>query len=136
MRPFARVSGPDPFAPYRRAELKPLTFLGERSFVSQTRKWELETKCDPTGAISTEISTVDHRDDAWNLIKAGRYDEAARQLARHIDTGIDVGLGHFGNKAVAELAAYRPQAEPQSLASPADCGRVQNSQPVRQTVIS
>src|SRR5437867_7041860 len=57
---------------------------------------------------NTEISSVDHRDDAWNLIKAGRYDEAARQLAHHIDTGIDVELSHFANKAVAELAAGRP----------------------------
>ncbi len=47
-------------------------------------------------------------DDAWNLIESGRYDEAARQLARHIETGVGVALGHFGNKAVAELAAGRP----------------------------
>src|SRR5262249_16610756 len=32
----------------------------------------------------------------------------ARQLARHINAGIGVALGHFGNKAVAELAAGRP----------------------------
>jgi len=46
-------------------------------------------------------------DDAWNLIESGRYDEAARQLARYINAGIGVALGHFGNKAVAELAAGR-----------------------------
>jgi hypothetical protein len=46
-------------------------------------------------------------DDAWNLIKSGRYDEAAQQLARYINAGIGVALGHFGNKAVAELAAGR-----------------------------
>src|SRR5215475_7590107 len=47
-------------------------------------------------------------DDAWNVIKSGRYDEAAQQLARYINAGIGVALGHFGNKAVAELAAGRP----------------------------
>lgn len=46
-------------------------------------------------------------DDAWNLIGLGRYDEAARQLARFINDGVDVALNHFGNKAVAELAAGR-----------------------------
>jgi hypothetical protein len=46
-------------------------------------------------------------DDAWNLIKLGRYDEAAQQLARYINDGVGVALGHFGNKAVAELAAGR-----------------------------
>jgi len=47
-------------------------------------------------------------DDAWDLIESGRYDEAARQLERYIDADIGVALGHFGNKAVAELAAGRP----------------------------
>jgi len=47
-------------------------------------------------------------DDAWHLIKSGRYDEAAQQLERHINAGgIHVELGHFGNKSVAELAAGR-----------------------------
>jgi len=46
-------------------------------------------------------------EDAWNLIKSGRYDEAAQQLARHINAGMGVALGHFNNKAVAELAAGR-----------------------------
>jgi len=47
-------------------------------------------------------------DDAWDLIESGCYDEAARQLERYIDADIGVALGHFGNKAVAELAAGRP----------------------------
>jgi hypothetical protein len=45
--------------------------------------------------------------DAWNLILSGRYDEAARQLARDIDAGVDVELRYFANKAIAELAAGR-----------------------------
>lgn len=42
--------------------------------------------------------------DAWNLIKLGRFDEAAQQLDGYINAGIGVALGHFGDKAVAELA--------------------------------
>jgi len=50
--------------------------------------------------------------DAGNLIESGRYDEAARQLARYIDAGVDVALSHFATKAIAELAAARmPEAE-------------------------
>jgi hypothetical protein len=33
------LRGPNPFAPYRRADLKPLTFTGRSSFERQVSKW-------------------------------------------------------------------------------------------------
>jgi hypothetical protein len=57
----------------------------------------------------------DPNNDAWLLIKAGRYDEAIGLFAAYIARGRHLGIGHFANKAIAELQAGRPQDAEETL---------------------
>jgi hypothetical protein len=62
-----------------------------------------------------EISIMKYT-DGWDLIALGHYDDAATELAEYIDGGsIHVGIGHFANKAIAEVAAGRPLEAEQTL---------------------